>query len=109
MTDESTDAAILSPGERLSARLGPRRRFDEAVLRVCTHMLARSAIGRLHLTLPSGAAAIIDGARPGAEARLVLRSYDAFWRSLRRGSIGFAESYMLDHLDCDDLVALFAY
>ena len=105
----SDHATMIAARQRQSGRSRLHRRFDDAILRICRRLLASSSTGRLHLTLPSGANAWIDGAKPGAHAHLALRSYRAFWRSLRRGSIGFAESAIDGDLESHDLVALFAY
>jgi cyclopropane-fatty-acyl-phospholipid synthase len=106
MSDNATTIAARQPH---SGRSRLHRRFDEAILRICERLLGATSIGRLHLTLPSGANAWIDGPKPGVHAHLALRSYSAFWRSLRRGSIGFAESAIDGDLESHDLVALFAY
>ncbi|MEC9369360.1 MAG: cyclopropane-fatty-acyl-phospholipid synthase family protein, partial [Pseudomonadota bacterium] len=43
------------------------------------------------------------------EPRLKLHSYKVVARSIRRGSLGFAESYLGGEIDCDDLVGLFRF
>jgi cyclopropane-fatty-acyl-phospholipid synthase len=114
MPDNSADASRISlpqlsgPQQR-AGLLGLRRRFDQAVLRVCARLIAPTATGRLSLTLPSGANTVIDGAKPGTDAHLVLHNYGVFWRSIRRGSIGFAESMIEGETDSTNLVALFGY
>ena len=86
-----------------------QRRFDEAILRVCRYALRRLDRGHLRLTLPSGASALLGGARPGADASLELRSYRVFWDAMRRGSIGFADCYMDGAVDTSDLLTLFGF
>ena len=43
------------------------------------------------------------------EADLSLCSYRAFWRTLRRGPIGFADAYVDGEIESDDLVSLFRF
>jgi cyclopropane-fatty-acyl-phospholipid synthase len=109
MPDKSADATRLPIPQRRSNRSGLRRRFDEAVLRICARLIAPTATGQLHLTLPSGANMLIQGAKPGTDAQLALHSYGVFWRSIQRGSIGFAESMIEGETDSGSLVALFGY
>lgn len=87
-------------------RLGARRSL---VLGLVDRLLRSRGIGRLHLTLPSGASAIVGDRTATGEARLELRSYAALWRIARRGALGFAESYMDGEIDTPDLKALFEF
>jgi len=97
-------------GARLRPRqLSARAAVDRLALAACQALLAGRTRGRLQLTLPSGAATVIEGGTAGAEARLRLASYAALLRSLRRGSIGFAEAYVNGECDSDNPVALVAY
>jgi cyclopropane-fatty-acyl-phospholipid synthase len=105
----SDDVTTISDRQRQTTGSRLHRRVDDAILRVCDRLLSTNSSGRLHLTLPSGASALIDGAKPGTQAHLTLRSYRPFWQSVRRGSIGFAESAIDGDLESQDLVALFAY
>lgn len=85
------------------------RRVDEALLGLCQKTLRNSLSGALRLTLPSGSQALIGREDSNAAASLELRSYRMFWNALRRGSIGFAESYMAEDACSDDLLALFGF
>lgn len=109
MSNENAPTAAhpAAAASRTASRL--KGRFDEAVLAVCRRLLTSRTRGRLRLTLPSGAQALITGRQPGADAELVLHTYQAFWKSLKRGSIGFAESYMDGDCETPDLKALFEY
>lgn len=64
--------------------------------------------GRLTLALPSGRVATV-GSDSGIDARLAVRSYAAIWQLLRRGHIGFAESFVDETIDTDDLEAVFEF
>jgi cyclopropane-fatty-acyl-phospholipid synthase len=109
MPDNSADATRLSFPQHRAGPLGWKRRFDQAVLRICARLIAPTATGRLHLTLPSGAHMLITGGKPGTDAQLALHTYGVFWRSIRRGSIGFAESMIDGEITSANLVALFGY
>ena len=105
MPKSSAEAALAS-GRRRS-RLSLAGRFDEAALRVCNRLVGASMSGRVRIGLPSGTSAVI-GQAEGCEtiADLHLKRYRAFWRCLRGGSIGFAESYMAGDVDSDDILVL---
>jgi cyclopropane-fatty-acyl-phospholipid synthase len=87
--------------------IGWRRMLDAALLDALVARLGPHLDGRLRLTLPSGRIAAI-GSERGIEARIALNDYRAVWRMLRRGHIGFAESYLDESIDTDDLEAVFA-
>ncbi len=70
--------------------------------------LCRHGIGRLRLTLQSGASAVIGDPSAPLEAEMALGSYAALWKLARRGALGFAEAYMDGDIDTCDLKALFA-
>ncbi|MBS0242131.1 MAG: class I SAM-dependent methyltransferase [Proteobacteria bacterium] len=77
------------------------------VLSVVDRVLRRMSIGRLHLTLPSGASAVVGCPSTSAEADVQIASYAALWKIGRRGVLGFAESYMDGDIETSDLKALF--
>jgi cyclopropane-fatty-acyl-phospholipid synthase len=83
-------------------------RLDGLILAACMAATRRVSAGRLRLTLPSGASAILGSAGP-LEAELSLRNYRLFTNALRRGSIGVAESYMAGDFETRDLAALFHF
>lgn len=107
---KSSGEAAVAVGRRWHRRVPLIARFDEAALRVCDRMLARSVSGRVRITLPSGASALI-GRPDGSEetADLKIGSYRSFWRSVRGGAIGFAESYMDGEVASDDILGLFRF
>ena len=81
---------------------------DAAFLKLCSIALGGIETGRLRLVLPSGRSALIGSSGP-LEATVFLRSFDVFWRAMRRGTLGFAESYMRGEVECDDLAGLFRF
>lgn len=82
--------------------------LDGAIVGVLKEALASGA-GRLHVKLPSGAAAAIGPPGAPCAASLAFKSYGAIWQMLRGGSLGFAEAYMSGEIEIDDLKALFEF
>ena len=79
------------------------------MLRVCGLALRGLATGGVSLTLPSGQSATFQAAEPGRHAELVVHNSGLFWKSLRRGGIGFAESYINGDWSTPDLAAVFRF
>lgn len=89
---------------------GPAERswVDEAAARLITARLGKRITGTLRLTLPSGR--VVDiGTGGEIKAALKLRSYGLARRALRRGTIGFAESYIAQEIETPDLRAVMAF
>ncbi len=85
-----------------------RRAFDRFVLSRCRRLLAGLETGRLTLEMPSGLTETF-GTASADGVRLKLNTYGAFWKSVRRGSIGFGEAYMAGDIDTDDLIGLLRF
>lgn len=105
-SDEITTAvpsACFAPRGGIVRALG-----DAAVVRLLGSVLNPTA-GRLRVTLPSGRNATFGSANGDTAAHVVLRNYRVLSRTLRRGTLGFADSYMAGDLDTDDLIGLFNY
>jgi cyclopropane-fatty-acyl-phospholipid synthase len=103
----SEDRAFSLPGGR---RLLPvQRRFERLVLRVCGLALRGLASGGMRLMLPSGQSATFNGTETGIRAEIVVHNSGLFWKSLRRGGIGFAESYINGDWSTPDLGAIFRF
>lgn len=83
--------------------------FERLAIAVGKKLLNGPVIGSLRLTLPSGRRLVIgaDGAEPEAELRL--NSYSLAGKSMRRGALGFAESYIEGDIDTPDLVSVFLF
>lgn len=77
-------------------------RLDGFIAGILRRRLADVPFGRLRLTLPSGHRVEI-GSGAQVEAALKLNSYAVVRRALRRGLIGFAESYMNREVETPDL------
>jgi cyclopropane-fatty-acyl-phospholipid synthase len=86
-----------------------RHLVDGALIRLLGAALGRTAAGRLHLTLPSGRNAVVGPVHRDVAAQLVLKNYRMLSKTLRRGPLGFADSYMAGEVDTDSLLDLFNY
>ena len=64
------------------------------VFAIGAKLLPRDIEGGLLLTLPSGVAHRIGFERPGVTCDLQMRNYRPVWSAMRRGAVGFAESYI---------------
>ncbi|MDX2289674.1 MAG: cyclopropane-fatty-acyl-phospholipid synthase family protein [Hyphomicrobiaceae bacterium] len=91
---------------------GSRRGFahwrDARVAGFVARRLSGVTKGRLQLTLPSGRLVVL-GSGGGVEAELRLSSYALAWRALRRGTLGFAESYIDGTADSPDIGAVLRF
>ena len=94
--------AALDDGFRTSGRL------DEMAAKFLTSRLACVTCGRLRLILPSGRRVDI-GRGKEVEAVLRLKSYGLLWRAIRRGTIGFADSYMNQEIETPNLGAVMRF
>jgi cyclopropane-fatty-acyl-phospholipid synthase len=82
--------------------------LDEVAARLLTSRLSEVTHGRLRLTLPSGRSVDI-GSGGDVDAVLRLNSYALVWRAMRRGLIGFADSYMNQEIETPDLGAVMRF
>lgn len=73
---------------------------------VLAKLLHRLAAGRLVIRLPDGAEMTGAGPAPGPEAMIVLHAWRPLLALLRRGDVGFAESYMAAEWSSPDLPQL---
>ncbi|MDX9998881.1 MAG: cyclopropane-fatty-acyl-phospholipid synthase family protein [Phenylobacterium sp.] len=96
----------------LTARSGALNQLPElknapAAFRTAVRMMAANWIaGTLTFELPSGRELRMEGAKPGPDARIVVRDYRFISRVLAAGDIGFAEGYMAGEWDTPDLAAV---
>lgn len=72
-------------------------------------LLPRDVAGGLTLTLPSGRRHRLGFQRPGIHCDLTLRNYRPVFSAMRRGAIGFAESYMVGDVESSDVTALLRF
>lgn len=92
--------------ETLQPAAGTRRRGP---LNWLIRRLAGSDAGRLVIQMPSGATWVHQGEKPGPDARIIVRRWNAFRRLVTGGDIGFAEAYRLGDWWTPDLVAFFTW
>jgi cyclopropane-fatty-acyl-phospholipid synthase len=92
-----TAAASLSPAPPRSA---------PAAARVVFGLLGRLRHGRLDVQLPDGGSARFGGLHSDLRAAIRLRNWKVCAAALRRGDIGFAESYIAGDWSTPDLSAL---
>jgi len=81
---------------------------DAILLKLAARALRNVSSGRLELTLPSGCSAMIGGDGP-IEADLQLCSFALVRRALRRGMLGFAESYIAGDIETRNLGSVFRF
>lgn len=72
-------------------------------------LLPRDILGGITLTLPSGKVQRLGYVRPGISCDLQLRNYRPVWNAVRRGAIGFAESFMAGDADSSDITAVLRF
>lgn len=94
-----SDLARTSPGDVIRSRAVPwsLRRAFRALLGI--------EAGSLDIALPDGRIVRFAGTQPGPHAHFTIRSY-AFVKRLTAGDVGFADGYIANEWDTDDLVAL---
>jgi cyclopropane-fatty-acyl-phospholipid synthase len=98
-------------GRRLNLPLPQlRRRRDRAILAVCHAATRNLTRGRIRLTLPTGESAVLGtGGNDASVASVTLENFRVFGKSLRRGSIGFAEAYMAGDINTAELGNIFRF
>jgi len=94
-----------------SGQTKPNRLVDRLIIRLCIAALRNLKHGKLELVLPSGFKAIIFNGKKATGCDVVLRlnNLSIFWKSLRRGSLGFASSYMNGDFEVNDLRNAFRF
>ena len=84
--------------------------IDGRVLKVLEGVFAGAHSGRLHVVLPSGRSAVFGSTDSrGIEVSIALKNYRVFWASMRRGALGFADSYLSGDFEVDSLANLFRF
>jgi cyclopropane-fatty-acyl-phospholipid synthase len=92
--------------ETLQAREGL---LGHAIAALGRKLLPRDLSGGLTLTLPSGKVHRIGYMKPGAACDLQLKNFRPIWSAVRRGAIGFAESYMAGDIESSDITAVLRF
>lgn len=71
--------------------------------------MPRDVLGGITLTLPSGKVHRIGYAKPGIDCDLQLRNFRPVWNAVRRGAVGFAESFMAGDVESSDITAVLRF
>lgn len=100
MPQNSRNAALPTHHETLSARL---------IFAACTRALRSLRRGSVELVLPCGSRRVFGPGVGGVHAEIKLHNFGVFWKSLRRGTVGFAESYIAGDFDTPDLADVFRF
>ncbi|MEO1281082.1 MAG: cyclopropane-fatty-acyl-phospholipid synthase family protein [Pseudomonadota bacterium] len=96
---ESTD--LKSPRGFAAAR-------DAWILSAMQRTLSGVTSGRIRIRMPSGQTAHI-GQPGGTETDIDFASFSLLWRSMRRGTLGFAECYMNEEIKTSNLGDVFRF
>lgn len=84
------------------------RARDRALAAAAKPLWHRAGLSPLALSLPSGLKVQLGGEGTPA-AQMSMHSMRPVWRSMRRGGLGFAESFMAGEIETDDLAQLIGY
>ena len=86
------------------------RYLDRYILAALERALRAATCGRLQVTMPSGLSSVIGAeGEQGIDAEIIVNNYGMIRKSVRRGALGFAESYMAGDFDTDRLSDVFEF
>ncbi len=77
--------------------------------RIGERLVPDNLCGGMLLVTPSGAEHRVGFAHPGALCELRLRNWKPVYTAIRRGAVGFAESYMAGDIDSPDITAVLRF
>jgi cyclopropane-fatty-acyl-phospholipid synthase len=83
--------------------------LGQIVFSIGARLLPREIIGGLALTMPSGALHRIGFDNPGINCDLQVKNYRPVWSAIRRGAVGFAESFMAGDIESSDITAVLRF
>jgi cyclopropane-fatty-acyl-phospholipid synthase len=89
-----------SPSDTLRARL---------IFAGCERAFKNLRRGSAEVVLPCGSRRVFQGRADGVQASLQLRNFGVFWKSLRRGTVGFGESYIDGDFETPNLADVFRF
>jgi len=75
----------------------------------CARALSGLRRGSLELTLPGGGSRVFHGRSDGVQARIQLNNFGVLWKSVRRGTVGFADSYIDGDFETPNLADVFRF
>ena len=76
---------------------------------VSRHIIGRPRHGAITIHFPNGKSRTFGNPTTGQHPVLYIRNYGVVTKTLTRGTIGFAQSYIDGDLEVEDLTALFRY
>ena len=68
--------------------------FDSSIEKLAYNFLSQIKYGKIKVIFPSNKVQIFQGIEQGYEANIQLNNYNLFYKLIKKGSVGFAESYM---------------
>ncbi len=83
--------------------------FDNSFEKLAHTFLSKNKYGSIKVIFPSKKFYIFKGYEEGYEADVRLNNYNLFYKLLRKGSVGFAESYMDDDFETSNLSKLLLF
>ena len=75
----------------------------------CARALKNLRTGSVEVILPNDARRVFGPGTGGVQASIRLNNFGVFWKSLRRGTVGFAESYVDGDFNTPHLADLFRF
>jgi len=100
MLHKRPDDAVPSDKQSLRTRL---------IFAGCARALSGLRRGSLELTLPGGGSRVFHGRSDGVQARIQLNNFGVLWKSVRRGTVGFADSYIDGDFETPNLADVFRF
>jgi hypothetical protein len=108
----STCPTVKSPdpvSDESLKRSTSARIFDRLFQSMADRFAPNSLSGSLTVRLPGGREITFGHEATGPQAKLVLHDYSVVRAALKRGGLGFAESYMAGRVDTPDLTKIFDF
>lgn len=97
------------PHDHLNAPPPPDTLRARLIFAGCERALQNLRRGSAELILPCGSRRVFRGKDDGVHATLRLRNFGVFWKSLRRGTVGFGESYIDGDFETPNLADVFRF
>ena len=97
------------PHDHLNAPPPPDTLRARLIFAGCERALQNLRRGSAELILPCGSRRVFHGKDDGVHATLRLRNFGVFWKSLRRGTVGFGESYIDGDFETPNLADVFRF
>jgi cyclopropane-fatty-acyl-phospholipid synthase len=99
----------IEAGERLPSPTLWTRLITPLFARIGGHLIGRPRHGAVTILFPNGASRTFGNPATGEHPVLRIRNYGVVWKTLSRGTVGFAQAYIDGDIEVDDLTALFRY